>query len=140
MKKLALFLLICIALFSCSKKQIKPVSEETKATKEAFALAETIKDAFIKKDLAALEKNTTIDGLRSVTAYGKGFDNVDITFTPRWVEIEDNQISLNISWKSTWVVSGKRTEGRGMAVFVMEGSPLKLTKIMRANPFVFSEY
>ncbi|OGW30156.1 MAG: hypothetical protein A2X59_09805 [Nitrospirae bacterium GWC2_42_7] len=140
MKKLALFLLICITLVSCSKKQVKPVSEETKATKEAFALAETIKDAFIKKDLATLEKNSTIDGLRDITSYSKGFDDVEITLTPRWMEIEDNQISLNISWKSRWVVGGKRTEGRGMAVFVMEGSPLKLIKIMRANPFVFPEY
>jgi hypothetical protein len=140
MKKIALFLLICTALFSCSKKQIKPVSEESKTSKEAFALAETIKIAFIKKDLAVLEKNSTIDGLRSITNYGKGFDSLDITFTPRWVEIEDNQLNLNISWKSTWVVGGKRTEGRGMAVFVMEGSPLKLTKILRANPFIFSEY
>ena len=140
MKKLALLLLICLAFFSCGKSQLKPVSEETKATKDAFALAETIKNAFVKKDLAALEKNTTVDGLRSVTAYGKGFDNVDITFTPRWMEIENNEINLNISWKSTWVVEGKRKEGRGMAVFVMEGNPLKLTKILRANPFVFPEY
>lgn len=140
MKKLALFLLICTALFACSKKEVKPVSEESKTTTEAFALAKTIKKAFIKKDLATLEKNSTIDGLRDITAYGKGFDDVEITFTPRWMEIEDEQINLNISWKSRWVVSGQRKEGRGMAVFVMEGSPLKLTKILRANPFVLPEY
>jgi hypothetical protein len=43
---------------------------------------------------------------------------------------------LNITWKSKWTVQGKQLEDRGMAVFVMEGRPLKLSRIMRANPFV----
>ena len=139
MKKIALFLLISISLFSCGTKEVKPVSEESKATKEAFALAETIKNAFVKKDMNTLQNNSTVEGLRDITAYGKGFDSIEFTFTPRWVEMEDKQVILNISWKSSWVVAGKRTDGRGMAVFVMEGSPLKVVKIIRANPFVFPE-
>jgi hypothetical protein len=136
MKKTALVLLACILLVSCGKKEVKPVSQESKATTEAFAVVETVKNAFIKKDLATIRNNSTDEGYRAITASSKSYDSVDITFTPRWVEIEGNQITVNISWKSSWVLSGRKTEERGMAVFAMEGYPLKVARILRANPFV----
>ena len=139
MKKTALILLACILLVSCGKKEVKPVSQESKATTEAFAVAETVKNAFIKKDLITIQKNSTEEGYRAITANSKSYDSVDITFTPRWVEIEGSQITVNISWKSSWTVSGRKTDERGMAVFAMEGNPLRVTKILRANPFIFPQ-
>jgi len=134
-------LLVCIigALFACGKKEVKPESQESKIAQESFALAETLKGAFIRNDKAVLRDNTTEEGYRDVTANKKAFDSVELTFTPRWVEIEDNQINLNVSWKSTWSSAGKKTEDRGMAVFVIEGRPLKLSKILRTNPFKYPE-
>ena len=108
-------------------------------TMEAFTLAETIKNAFIVKDNITLKKNSTESGYKDITADTRLFDSVELTFTPRWVEIEKNQLHVNISWKSTWIASGKSTAERGMAVFVMEGTPLKVSKILRANPFVMPE-
>jgi hypothetical protein len=58
-----------------------------------------------------------------------------LEFVPTWVVIDDTVVKLTISWKGTWTVSGSTTEDRGIAVFVMEGQPLKLANILRANPF-----
>ena len=137
MKKILLLVLACFMLISCGKKEVKEVSQESMMTKEAFALAETIKNAFIVKDNITLKKNSTEAGYKDITANTRSFDSVEITFTPRWVEIENNQLQVNISWKSAWVVSGRSTAERGMAVFVMEGIPLKVSKILRGNPFIF---
>jgi hypothetical protein len=139
MKKILLFLLVGVMLVSCGKKEVKPVSQESKLTQEAFALAEVIKNAFMVKDNITLKKNSTEEGYKDLTANTRGYDRVEITFTPRWVEIENNQLHINISWKSTWVMSGKSTEEHGMAVFMMEGTPLKVSKILRGNPFVMPE-
>ena len=114
------------------------MSQESKITLEAFALAETVKNAFIVKDNITLKKSSTESGYKDITANTRVFDSVELTFTPRWVDIENNQLHVNISWKSTWIVSGRSTDERGMAVFVMEGTPLKVSKILRANPFILS--
>ena len=139
MKKILLLVLACVMLISCGKKEVKPVSQESRMTMEAFALADTIKNAFIVKDNITLKKNSTESGYKDITANTRLFDSVAITITPRWVEIENNQLHVNISWKSAWTVSGRSTAERGMAVFVMEGTPLKVSKILRGNPFVMPE-
>jgi len=139
MKKTVLFLLIAVLLISCGKKEVKQTSQESMTSVEAFGLVQTLKNAFIARDLAALQKNSTEDGYKDITANRKPFDSVELNFTPRWVEIEGIKTTLNVSWKSKWTASGKSAEDRGMAVFVLEGRPLKLAKIMMANPFVFRE-
>jgi hypothetical protein len=139
MKKIALILLICFAAAACGgKKEVKQVTQDSKSATEAFALAETIKNAVIANDIDTLQKNSTAEGLRDITANRKSYDSVAISFTPRWVEIEGSKLHLNISWKSSWSLSGKKTEERGMAVFVMEGTPLRVSKILQSNPFIFS--
>jgi len=139
MKKILLLVLACVMLISCGKKEVKPVSQESRMTMEAVALAETIKNAFIVKDDITLKKSSTDSGYKDITANTRSFDSVEITFTPRWVDIENNKLHVNISWKSTWIMSGKSTDERGMAVFVMEGTPLKVSNILRANPFVMPQ-
>ncbi len=133
-------LLILLVLTSCGgKKEVKQPSQESKTSIEAFALAETIRNAFLKNDKDTLQKNSSEAGYKDITSNKKPYDTVEITFTPRWVEIDNQQINLNITWKSAWTTSGRRTDGRGMAVFVMEGKPLKVVKILRANPFIYPE-
>ena len=139
MKKILLLLFVVVLLVSCGKKEVKTVSQESKITQEAFTLAEVIKNAFMVKDTLTLKKSATAEGYQDITANTKGYDHVELTFTPRWVEIDNNQLQVNISWKSTWMVSGKSAEERGMAVFVMEGTPLKVARILRGNPFVMPE-
>ena len=137
MKKILLLLLVGVLLVSCGKKEVKQVSQDSKITLEAFALAETVKNAFVVKDDITLKKSSTEAGYRDIMENTRAYDRVELTLTPRWVEIEKDQLHVNIAWKSVWVVSGKSTEERGMAVFVMEGVPLKISKILRGNPFIF---
>ena len=140
MKKIMLVLLVCCVAVACGgKKEVKQVSQDSKMASEAFVLTETIKTAFVRNDTATLQKNSTETGLRDITANTKPVNSVELTFTPRWVEIEGSQLMVNIAWKSSWVRAGRRSEDRGMAVFVMEGTPLRVSKILRTNPFVFPE-
>jgi hypothetical protein len=140
MKKIFLLSLLILVLAACGgKKEVKAVSSESITYNEAATLAETVRAAFVGNDRDTLQKNSTEEGYKAIMASKKMFDQLELTFTPRWFEIEQNQVNLNISWKSTWTNAGKKTEDRGMAVFVMEGRPLKVSKILRANPFVFPE-
>jgi len=140
MKKIVLLLLASLLLLSCGgKKEVKQVTQESKAATEAFGVAETIRNAFVKKDSATIQRNATEAGFKDITSGRQVFDSVDITFTPRWVEIDGDKMLVNISWKSTWMQSGRKSDERGMAVFEMEGNPLKLSRILRANPFILQE-
>jgi len=122
-------------LLSCGKKQMKKVSDESMIAQQAFQLAETLRHAYVKNDRATLQKNSTKDGYRELIGALKRFDEAELTFTPRWVEIEDSMVYLNVAWKGTWIVAGKKFEERGMAIFVLEENPLKLSRVLRANPF-----
>ena len=143
MRKTGLLLISLLAvtfLFACGgKKDIKVQSQESKTAEEAFALSEVIRDAFLNNDRDTIRKNTTEDGYKSVTANRKAYESIELSFTPRWVDIEQTKVMLNMTWKSTWTAAGKKTEDRGMSVFVMEGKPLKLSGILRTNPFIFPE-
>ena len=136
MRNRAFLLAVALLLLSCSSKEVKQASPESKLSLEAFALAETIRTAFIKNDLPTLQDNSTPEGYKAITINRKPFDSIDLAFSPKWVEIEATQTTLNVAWKSRWVASGKTITDRGMAVFVLEGRPLKLSKIVRGNPFI----
>jgi hypothetical protein len=128
-------LIVLLLLTSCGKQEVKKASEESMIAQEAFRLAEVIKDAYIKNDRSTIEKNSAKDGYREILEARKNFDSAELTFTPRWVEIEDSTVNLHVAWNGTWIVKGQRTEDRGLAVFVMEGKPLKFAKVLRENPF-----
>jgi hypothetical protein len=133
------FLSLFLLLVSCGKKEVKQVSEDSKTAQEAFMLSEEIKNAYIKNNLSTLEKNTTKDGYKDIIESKKIFDSAELSFTPHWVEIDGPTVTLQVSWKGIWTVKGKNIEDRGLAVFVMEGRPLKLAKVLRDNPFRKSE-
>lgn len=133
--KIFIYLFIIFFLISCGGKEVKKVSPESKLVQEAFTLVETIKKAYLKNDLETLEKNSTKEGFRELVGAMKSFNSAELTFTPTWVEIEDSTVNLNISWKGTWSVRSKVNEERGVALFVFEGKPLKLSQIKRSNPF-----
>lgn len=138
----ALYILIIIfpLILSCGKQEVKPVSEESKIAQEAFNLAEVIKNAYVKNDRLTIERNSTKEEYQELIGAMKRFDNAELFLTPRKVDIkEDLTVYLSLTWNGTWTEGGKRTEDRGMAIFVMEGRPLKLSRILRENPFVQPE-
>ncbi|HAK89251.1 MAG TPA: hypothetical protein DHV16_06560 [Nitrospiraceae bacterium] len=132
---------IITALFiaACGKKEVKKVSEDSRVATEAFALAETIRAAYANRDMSAIEKNSTREGARAIIGGMKAFDSVNLTFNPAWVEIDGDTVNLNVSWKGIWKIGGKTIEERGMAVFVLKGSPLKTDNVLRANPFRYPQ-
>jgi hypothetical protein len=135
MKKALILLLIAVlSLLSCGKA-VKKVTDESKTAQEAIALAEEIKEAYLKEDLAVIEKNTTKEGYREFLGAVKRFDRAELTFSPKWVEIEKTFVSMKIAWSGKWVVGEQTAEERGTAIFIFEGSPLKLNRVLRANPF-----
>lgn len=128
-------LFLALLLISCGKDEVKQVSQESKTAQEAFKVADILRNAYIHNDRVALEENSTKDGYRELINAIKSFETVDLTFTPRWVEIQDSEVHLTLSWKGRWSVRGKSTEERGVAIFVLEGKPFKLAKVLRENPF-----
>lgn len=130
-----LFFAIIALITACGKDEVKPVSPETLVSQEAFSVAEGVRSAYAKKDFSVIRENSTSEGYSDVMDAVKHFDTVDLVFTPKWVDMDNNKVSLNVAWKGIWTVSGETFSERGMAVFLFEGKPLKLSKIVRGNPF-----
>lgn len=130
-----IFLIVIFSLLSCGGKEVKKVSEESIIAQEAFQLAEDIKNAYLDNDRKTLEKNSTTDGYRELVGAIKKFDSAELEFNPMWVEIKDPVVKLTISWEGKWTVSDISKEDKGIAVFVLKGQPLKLSQVLRANPF-----
>ncbi len=139
MKKKLFLILLVFALGACHGKEVKQPSPESRLSLETFAVIETIRDAFVKNEIEIIRTHSTADGYKDITANKKPSESVELTFTPRWVEIDGDQVTVNVTWKSKWRASGGVISDRGMAVFVLEGRPLKVAKILRANPFLFPE-
>lgn len=138
--RLPFFFFAIIALVTaCGKDEVKPASPENLVSHEAFSVAEALRSAYAKKDFSAARENSTPEGYRDLMDAVKHFDTVDMTFTPKWVDMDNNKVSLNVAWKGIWTVSGETYAERGMAVFLFEGKPLKLSKIVRGNPFRYPE-
>lgn len=137
--KLASLLLILFAIASCGKKEVKNVSHESKVSQEAFSLAEVLRTSYMKRDFTAIAEISTQEGYRNILDNIRHFDTVDLTFTPKWVELEKQKLYLNVAWKGVWTVSGETVRERGMAVFLFEGSPLKLSKVVRGSPFIYPD-
>ncbi|MCI0469475.1 MAG: hypothetical protein L0Y62_05350 [Nitrospirae bacterium] len=140
MKRL-LVILVVLSLFtvSCGKKEVKKETEDSRIAAAALLVVEKIKNSYAKMDMAAVEANMTKDGFTAFRTAIKGFDSAEIEFSPLLMEIDDQKVSLNIAWKGKWQRGGSSIEERGMAVFILKGSPLKVDSILRANPFSHPE-
>lgn len=121
------------------KKEVKQVSPESKLSREAFEVAERLRDAYVKKNFSAVQDIATNDAYKAFINSIRHFDSADLEFNPRWVEIEKNSVHINVSWKGIWTVGAETVKERGMAVFLLEGRPLKLARIIRGNPFKYPE-
>lgn len=137
---MGIFILIPFILIGCAgKKEVKKESEEAKISKDAYAVVESLKNAYITKDLGAIERGTTKEGYMYVTKDIKKFDSAELRFKPVWVEIEAEKVILNISWQGRWYKNGSTNDEKGMAVFILRDKPLKVDRILRSNPFEVPE-
>lgn len=137
---LSIFVLILIFLVSCGgKKEVKKETEESKIAKEAFAVIEVIKNAYMKKDIDTIAKNSTKEGIALITADLRKFDSVELSFKPVFTEIQSDKVLLNVSWQGKWQKGAVSIDDKGMAIFVLKDKPLKVDRIIRSNPFDFPE-
>jgi len=139
MKRLVTASLILLAFIASCTGEAKKVSQDSKTATEAFAVAEAVKDAYIKGDMKIIENNTTRDGYRTIISGLKKFDTAELSFNPTRVEINRDTTLLHETWKGKWTRGGDVFEERGTAVFVLKERPLKMDNILRSNPFRFPE-
>ncbi|MBI4824541.1 MAG: hypothetical protein HY805_09990 [Nitrospirae bacterium] len=135
MKKILLISGIILLLSSCEKEAVKPPSEDSLIAQEAFGLADSLRSLYEGKDFEGLKDYATEQGYNDIKKDLAEFKGVSLSFTPRLVEIKAEAVYLNISWQASWSINGKVKEAKGMAVFELTGSPLKLNRIIRASPF-----
>jgi hypothetical protein len=135
---LIVFMLVLIA--ACGGKEtVKQPSQDSKISEEAFSIAEALRTAYVKKDFSSVADKCTKEAYKEFIDSIKFFDSVELVFTPRWVEIEKSKVYLNVAWRGSWFVGKDTARERGMAVLLFEGTPLKLSKIERGNPFRYPE-
>ncbi|MGO9378597.1 MAG: hypothetical protein ACLPN1_13470 [Dissulfurispiraceae bacterium] len=137
MKRLLTVGLILLVFFmvACGKKEVKKVSPDSRLTIEAFAVADKLREAYLKNDRDVIERYTTKQGYPSVPTVDTSFDSVELTFNPVLVEIYGDTVHVYVSWTGTWKRGAKTTEDTGLADFVMKEKPLKLDEILRESPF-----
>jgi hypothetical protein len=140
MKKiLALMLILLVFVAACGKKEVKRPSADSILAKEAFALADTVRAAYVARDMSALRASTTPEGYKVISDSMKSFDAVTLEFNPLLFDIRDGKMTLYVSWTGTWTKRGQKIEERGLASFVMKGRPLKVDDVQRASPFRYPE-
>ena len=135
-----LFVLLLVFIAACGgKKEVKEVSQASRVSQEAFSVVELLRTAYLKRDFTVIADHSTTEGYREIVDSLKHFDSADLTFTPRWVEMEKSKVYVNVAWQGSWKVGKDTFRERGMAVFLFESMPLKLAKIVRGNPFKYPE-
>lgn len=128
---LSVFLLIV----GCGSKEVKKETPEGRIASEAIAVSEGLREAYVNRNRAKIEQYTTPQVARSILQSLSSIDSAELSFTPAWIEIEEGKVTLNVSWKGKWTKGGMVDEDRGMAIFELKGQPLRVDKILRANPF-----
>ena len=132
----ALGIILLVLVSACGgKKTVKKVTPDSVMTTEAFAVAEKLREAYLKNDRTEIQKNTTRAGYLSMVNSLKSFDSAELSFTPMLVEIFGDTVHVYISWNGTWKRGNKIIEDRGLGDFILTEKPLKLDQIMRENPF-----
>lgn len=120
---------------ACSKGEVKGPSEEAIIAKEATDFLRTLKDAYMSGDEERLKEMLISEELL------KNFSMQDkpalLEFTFRWIEIKeaDKKVEVYVTWQGLWKRGRSDNETRGLCLFVLEGRPFKLSKILRENPF-----
>jgi len=125
-----------LAVAACASDEAKVPTPEAITAQQAFEHALKIREAFLdddRSDLQELCNEATYQKLLQTTGVSR---DLSLEFIMRWVDIDEvGTIHLYVSWKRKGELSGKDATATGMVDFVMKGSPLLLTEILRESPF-----
>jgi hypothetical protein len=138
MKRFLPLLAALLLLVACGGKEVRQPPEEALVAKEAIAVAEDLRNAYVHRNFQAMRRYATEEAYSDIIRNIKKFRSVELEFTPRWVEVNQDatEVTLNVSWSGTWTLDGKKESLKGMAVFSLTGKPLKLAGVLRGSPFV----
>ena len=132
------FAIILLAALTagCSSDAKKP-TEDSIIAMEALDIVEELRKAYTSRDFSSMARFSTNDAYRSIAASLKSFDKVELSFTPKWMEIDraGSAVEMLVAWKGTWRVGDKSEEKDGTVLFIIGGKPLKLQSIERLSPF-----
>jgi cell division septation protein DedD len=135
MKKLYTSIIILgLILLGCGKDQVKPSADST-LTQQALNSIRTIITAYEEKDRNTL-RNHLAPGIADSILEELSFEKAELSFVPRMVRIIGPAVNINLTWQGTWTIQGNGMKNRGIAVFVLEGEPLKLVKVEGDTPFL----
>jgi hypothetical protein len=134
MKKSCIFLIILVFIVpGCGKDKVKPSADSILA-REALNTIDTIKKSYETKDRRNLQERLAPEIAES-TLKELYFEKVDLSFTTRMVTIDASTVTVKLNWQGTWIMGNKSTKNRGIADFVLEGSPMKIIRVDGDNPF-----
>ena len=135
MKRAFLLALILLLAFAgcASKKEVK-LSEGSVTARNAISAVDAIKDAYIKKDRAAIHDKVE-SGLSDEIIDGLTFDSADISFTIRMIKISALKVMVHLNWHGTWMTGGSEARDRGVGVLVFNKDTIKLSQVDGDNPF-----
>lgn len=134
------FLVVLMVLsVSCSKKEVKQPSPEVRISGQAFSLLDDLRKAYLAKDETALRELSTEAGFSELKNSIRPFDSAELKFTPRWVEIKGDTMTVNVAWEGSWKYGDKKENERGMAVFELKGTPPKFDRTLKGSPFIYPE-
>jgi hypothetical protein len=143
---LLLYCSIFILLFSsCSKDEVKGPSQEAIIAKEAMDLVNSIKEAYMAQDEEKIKQMISSEQVLKDLSFSGGpvtSPPTSLEFLFRWIDIYNSKggevtvADVYVSWKGLWKKDSQEIEQKGLALFVLEGRPFKLKKILRENPFV----
>ncbi len=120
----------------CSGDAKKP-TEDSIIAMEAMSLVESLRKTYETREFSAMARFCTNEAYRSIAGSLKSFDSVELSFTPKWVEInrDGDAVEVLVSWKGIWVTGDKSQERDGTVLFSIGGDPLKVREIDRLSPF-----
>lgn len=135
--KVALYILICTAFLVGCGTQAKRPSQDVLIAGQVLKHVERLRMAYSARDMVAMEALIMPEAFREIRYGVKQFSSVDITMEGQWIDIkEDGSIEVRISWAGRWHIDRSlEATDKGVAVFVLSGSPLRLEKVRGLSPF-----
>jgi len=130
-------LLLLLSLVACSSDEKRGPSEDVVMTGDALELIDKARVAYINHDINGMQKYYTQDGYAAMVRDVKKFESVELTFTPRWVDIDtQGELQVQIAWEGTWNLGEEIIEKReGIVTFIISKKPYLISGQKMTSPF-----
>lgn len=125
-----------LALIACAGDSETPPSIDGELTQESVDLLEAVKNAYVSKNMSDMEQYCFPEAYASILRDLRKFKSASLTMEPRWVEIrEGGAVFITMQWEGVWKLDKSEEKRQGIALFELNGKPLKLKSIVRGSPF-----